>query len=203
MRDNIDNIHLLSLLLKKDIDDSMLIEFQDKLTWKKISKYQNLSKEFIKNNIENIDFILLSKNKKVEVEVLKQYKDRISVFELLIKEYERYKFSDLELFDFNIKILKIYNKVELKNIFKTFKINNKVYELYKNLKDNNINLKDKKYINKSFIKLENIMKKKSAFNILKSSKEKLKSLRKIKQERLKKRKNMLNKIIHVDLDVIF
>lgn len=51
------------------LPESFIIKYKNKLHWKKISKYQDLSIEFIKENIEHLDFSLLIKNKKLKDDV--------------------------------------------------------------------------------------------------------------------------------------
>ena len=138
--------------------EDFIREFQDKVYWHWISKYQKLSESFIREFQEKVDWVWISQCQKLSEEFIREFQDK--VYWNLISEYQ--KLSEDFIYEFRNKInsAAIIKNKKIKFSHK-FLINlyiNKEYELFDLLKQKSGNIivckKIEQTISKIFIEID-------------------------------------------------
>jgi len=215
----IEYVNLQSMIKTKMFSDSFIDRHVDIVGWSLVSKYQKMSKEFIEQHMNDINWYELSINKNINIDILKHFKDKLDL---------RFIYDNLENYETKLnlnnkiknekttflkkkklvlkskiyfKLYKIFNGNE-KEISKDYGVESKLF-LNKNEKwlRNNINILNKKYVNKSFDFIERREKREERVLFLKQKRKE----KKIEIEKKRKRKEILKTIVNKsdDLTIVF
>lgn len=89
-RDKIEPTWLLCTSFKHHYSEKFLEDMSDVLTWKEISRHQQLKEEFIRKHKDDVDWVWISMNQKLSLKFIREFADYISWFHLSYKKFPEY-----------------------------------------------------------------------------------------------------------------